>query len=133
MRANSLHKYLIAITAFLAISAIGGGIGLIATNGLGMPTSDLSTSPFGSYIIPGIVLLTVFGGTQTAAAVALWKRHEKASLLTAIAGFGALIWIFVEMYTTPIKHWLQILIFGLAILQLSLVYLRLKILPTKNS
>lgn len=129
MKDSSLRKALIAVTAIMAVSSIGGGIGLIATNGLGMPTSDLSTSPFGSYIIPGIILLTVFGGTQALAAAALWKRHDKANLLTAIAGFGALIWIFVEMYMTPIRHWLQILVFALGIIESSLVMLVLKIIP----
>ena len=128
MREARLRGVLLATTSFMAIIAIAGGIGLIATNGLGMPTSNLSTSPFGSYIIPGIILLTIFGGTQALALAALWKRHNKANLATAIAGFGALIWIFVEMYMTHIRHWLQILVFALGIVELSLVMLVLKIL-----
>lgn len=132
MKEARLSKALLGITSFMAISAIGGGIGLIATNGLGMPVSDLSTSPFGSYVIPGIILLVIFGGTQTLAAIYLIKRHPKANLVTAIAGFGAIIWIFVEMYMTPIKHWLQIAVFVLAIAELSLVFLALKVLPPKG-
>lgn len=128
-----LRTVLITVTIMMAVSAVGGGIGLVATNGLGMPVSDLSASPFGSYVIPGLILLLIFGGTQTLAAIYQLRRSPKADLATAIAGFGAIIWIFVEMYMTPIRHWLQIAVFILAVAQLSLIYIRLNILPPKKN
>ncbi len=129
MHKDTLHKTLIATTAFIAVSGIGGGIGLIADNGLGMPLSNLATSPFHSYLIPGLILLIVFGGTQALAALLLLKRHENANLAAAVAGFGALIWIFTEIYTTHIIHWLQIAYFVLGMVELTLVLLIIGTFP----
>lgn len=41
MKSPIARTLLIVITAFAAISAVGGGIGLIAANGMGIPMAYL--------------------------------------------------------------------------------------------
>jgi hypothetical protein len=63
----------------------------------------------------------VVGGTQFAAAIALLRRQRIALLLSAIAGFGMLIWIFVELAIIRQYSWLQSAYFSLGALELILV------------
>ena len=57
------NTFLIGL-GFLAIGAIGGGILLIVShtgNLIGIPLSEFKNIPFNSYLIPGIILFSVFG------------------------------------------------------------------------
>lgn len=112
---------LTAITVFHALSAVGGGIGILATGGLGMPASLLAGGPFTSFLWPGILLVVVIGGTQTVAAVLLIARRESGLVWSAVAGFGMIIWIFVETGIIRGLSWLQVLYFAGGCLQLLLV------------
>jgi len=125
MPALKLHRLLawtgIVVAAFNALSAIGGGIGMLATDGLGMPLRSLSTSPFTSFVVPAAVLIVVIGGTQVLSATLLLAKREAALLWTSVAGFGMLIWIFVETMVIRGGSWLQVLYFATGTLQLVLV------------
>jgi len=79
-----------------AVSAVGGAIALLATGGLGMPRSMLAGSPFVDFVGPALLLLTVVGGTQVAAAVLLHRRHRAGPALAASAGFVMMTWILIE-------------------------------------
>jgi len=112
---------LVVVSAFNALSAIAGGIGILATGGLGMPLSMLSSGPFSSFTGPGLILLIVIGGTQTVATVLLLRRSPSALAWAAVAGFGMVIWIFVETGIIAGMSWLQALYFATGVLQLALV------------
>ncbi|HEY5783874.1 MAG TPA: hypothetical protein VIT65_03770 [Microlunatus sp.] len=43
---------LVAVTVFHALSAVGGGIGMIVADGLSMPKSLLADTPFTTFTIP---------------------------------------------------------------------------------
>lgn len=120
-----LRISLIFISIFVALCAVGGGVGLIFTNGLGMPASWLSNSPFSSYIIPGLTLLFMIGGIHILSAIWQWKGRYSAPIISAVSGFGLLIWIFTELYIIRQPHFLQAIFFGVAIITLSLVILQL--------
>src|SRR5688500_15540760 len=49
---------LVALEALIALSAIGGAIGLIG-NGAGIPLDWLSRTPFHSWAVPGLLLLAL--------------------------------------------------------------------------
>lgn len=127
MHTSKMHALtfvaLIAITGFQALSAVAGGIGILATGGvgLGMPLSMLEGSPFDSFLWPGVILLVVIGGTQTAATVLLARRRESGLLWSAVAGFAMLIWIFIETGIIRGLSVLQVLYFATGIAQLALV------------
>ena len=122
-------RLLTALTLFGALSALAGAVLAIAANGAGVPLNYLANSPFPSYAVPGFILGVVVGGTQFAAAIALLRRQRIALLLSAIAGFGMLIWIFVELAIIRQYSWLQSAYFALGVLELILVLALLGILP----
>lgn len=112
---------LIVITVFNALSALGGGIAILATNGLGMPLSMLANGPFTSFTVPGLILVVVVGGTQVLSSVLLLLRRDSSLAWTAVAGFGMIIWIFIETGIIAGQSWLQVLYFSTGVAQLVLV------------
>jgi hypothetical protein len=126
---RTVTRLLAALTLFGALSALAGAVLAIAANGAGVPLKYLADSPFPSYAVPGFILGVVVGGTQLAAAIALLRRQRIALLLSAIAGFGMLIWIFVELVIIRQYSWLQSAYFALGVLELILVLALLGILP----
>ncbi|MCU1506352.1 MAG: hypothetical protein QOG18_1732 [Microbacteriaceae bacterium] len=117
------------LTIFGALSAFGGAV-IALSGGGGVPTSYLDGSPFASFVIPGLILGIVVGGTQTVAVVALFQRRSWAPLSCAIAGFGMTIWIFAELAIIGEYFWLQTLYFGLGILELAFVLALLGAVPS---
>jgi hypothetical protein len=95
-RVRSIRVSLAVVAAFCALSAVGGAGAMLLTDGLGMPLSILDSSPFTSFVIPALVLLFVVGGTQSLALVQLLRHRAPALLCSAVAGFGLVIWIYVE-------------------------------------
>ncbi len=112
---------LVVVSVFNALSAIAGGIAILATDGLGMPSSMLAGGPFTTFTWPGLILLVVVGGSQTLAAVLLITRRPSALLWSAVAGFGMMIWIFVETGIIRGLSWLQVVYFATGALQVILV------------
>ena len=112
------QKTLSVLIFLVGVSAIVGGYGIIAENGLGMPRDFLKTSIFHSFFWPGVILFGVVGGTQIFASVALWLNAGFRRELLAIAGFGLAIWIFVQLYIIESAHILQVIYFTIAIFEL---------------
>jgi hypothetical protein len=79
------RRLLIALDAFLAVTAVAGGIGLL-TGILAAPLALLQGSPFGSYIIPGLALLVIVGGSALVATVLMIRRHALGAVLSGMAG-----------------------------------------------
>jgi len=113
---------LVVVTVFNALSAVAGGIAILATGGLGMPISMLASGPFDSFVVPGLILLIVVGGTQAASATLLLARAESSLAWSAVAGFGMIIWIFVETGIIAGISWLQVVYFATGTAQLVLVF-----------
>lgn len=112
---------LVILFLFGAFSAIVGAVMALAFNGAGMPLASLEGSPFNSFVIPGLILGLVVGGTQLLAALALLANRQWSLLAAAVAGFGMLIWIFVEMAVIQGYSFLRAIYFGLGIAELALV------------
>ena len=68
---------------------------------LGFPPGWIETTPFGSYLIPGIYLLVVNGAAMLALAALTVRRHWIAPWLTGTLGVGLIIWIAVEVVMLP--------------------------------
>lgn len=120
-----IRKLLIGVSLFIFISAIAGAVGLIG-GGINIPLSLIEGSVFSSYLIPGLVLGIVIGGTHLVAAFSVWKRRRFAADISAVAGFGLVIWIFVEMYIMEAAHWAHTLYFTCGIIMLALSFLLLR-------
>jgi hypothetical protein len=115
------YRVLVAVTLFQALSAVGGGIGMVAADGLSMPKSLLADTPFSTFLVPGLILAAVVGGTQTVASVLLLRRSPSALLSSAVAGFGMVIWIVAEIGLMHVLTWAQLTYVVSGLLQLVLV------------
>lgn len=118
---TSGRRLLTGLLIFGFVSAAGGGVLGVAFNGAGVPLTYLTGTPFSSYIIPGLILGVVIGGTQAAAAAALIGHHPQRMAAASIAGFGMMIWIFVELAVITEYSFLQAIYFALGIAELALV------------
>lgn len=128
-RARIAVRVLIGCAWFGVISAAIGTVMAVAQNGAGVPIAYLDGSPFDSFVVPGIILGAVVGGTQFATAIALHRRWRFALLTAAIAAFGMLLWIYVELAMIQLYSPLQSIYFAFGIVELVLVLALLGIAP----
>ena len=101
---------LVIAEAFVALSAFGAGaMFMMEPSGrlMGMTVETLARSPFGSYLVPGIVLFVVVGGTQALAAWAEIRRWPRAGWLSVVAGVVLAGWIAVQVAMIGLGHPMQ--------------------------
>ncbi|MFS0871896.1 hypothetical protein [Paenibacillus xylanilyticus] len=123
---------LIILQGFLGIGAIvGGGVLIIDPSGnlINLPNSLLEHSPFGNFLIPGIILLLVLGIMPIVVAISLiahshWGVGEKLNLypdrywawtFSLYTGFALHIWIMVQVYWIQIVSVIHLLYFSWAL------------------
>jgi hypothetical protein len=93
-------KASIVLEVALAVGALAGGLALmIGPRGeiMPLPLSALAGSPFGTYLVPGLILFGVLGLGPLAAAWLVWVRHPLAPIGAVIVGLALLTWIAVEI------------------------------------
>ncbi|MDQ2755967.1 MAG: hypothetical protein M3Y71_05310 [Actinomycetota bacterium] len=125
---STVTRVLTVMLAFGAVSALAGLVIAIPGGGAGFPVSELEGTPFTSFVVPGLLLGVVIGGTQLAAAVAVARSRGTGPLLAGVAGFGMLVWIFTELAMIGYSV-LQTVYFVLGLLELMLVLLLLGVVP----
>ena len=109
--------YLLGVLeAFIALTAIGGGIAML----LGVdkfPVEWLRNTPFSTYTIPALLLAIVVGRSSLIAAVTVFAGREAGVLASMAAGLIMAGWIVVEVVTinTPKPSWIEGLYFGLGL------------------
>jgi hypothetical protein len=97
MASRVLRFLLLSLLAFLALTAVAGGLGLLG--GLVAPPAELlSGTPFGSYLVPGLALLLLVGGGAALAAVLVWRRHRLGLAAALAAGLMILVFEAVEVW-----------------------------------
>lgn len=79
------HILLTLMVAFLAVTAVAGGAALL-TGDIAPGPELLAGSPFNSYLIPGLSLLVLVGGSALVAAFLLLVRHPFGTAASAVAG-----------------------------------------------
>lgn len=136
---RSTRITLLVVEAFVAVTAIAGGLALMIgalvpdlATVLSPPVEYLEGSLFSSYLVPGLALALVLGGIHALAFILLLRRRPSALLASAAAGFAALIWIFVQMMVIPFSF-LQAVYFIAGAVELGLVMLLLGLLPVTPS
>lgn len=113
---------MLAIDAFVALTALGGGVS-IATRLARLPPALLEGTPFGSYLIPGLLLALVVGGSATVATIATILDNDAGAAASAVAGVVMMGWIAGELRLLKQQSWLEALYFaaGLAMTALAVV------------
>jgi len=96
MLARLLRALLVILDAFLALTAIAGGIGLL-TDLNAPPVTDLAGSPFSDYTIPGLALLVIVGGAAVAATLMMLRHHHNATLASGASGVVIVFFEIVEV------------------------------------
>jgi hypothetical protein len=97
---SPLARLVAGLEVFLALGALGGGGLLVAAPDghlLGLPLALLGGTPFGSFLVPGLLLFAVLGvGPAVAAGLTLTARPG-AALATVAVGVALVVWIATEM------------------------------------
>ena len=122
---NILTKILLCLEILIGLSAVGGGLAIMFTDWMKLPSSWLANSPFHSYFFPGLILTCIVGGNYLLAALLTWKKNTYSYQSTGIAAFGLLIWIYTEIYIINQSSFLQTIFFasGIGTLVLLLILL----------
>lgn len=103
---------------------------------LGMPVSYLAGTPFGSYLIPGLLLTFVLGVYPLLAVLLVWLRPEWPAMAwleratdrhwtwttVVIAGLAMMVWIAVQVGMLGASHPLQAFIAALGLMVLLLAF-----------
>lgn len=87
------------LALFSAMSCLTGGVALVISRRgteLLPPLEMLRFTPFRDYLIPGLILMLVVGGTQLVAVVAILRRHKAADLACVLAGAALSGWVIAE-------------------------------------
>ena len=90
----------ISLEIFLGVGAIGGGAALmLGPRGeiIPLPVSALAGTPFGTYLVPGLILFTALGVGSLSAAALAWRRHPIAPLFALGVGLALIIWIAAQI------------------------------------
>lgn len=139
MNTQNTHRplYLLALLSlcllFVGVGGFYGGIAMLGDpNGspLGMPVSDLEVTPFQSYLIPGLILIFVWGCGSLLILASLWSRPQVALLdgfshsvhehwawgLTILLGLALIIWVTVQVFTLPAIAPIQYVMYCLSLL-----------------
>jgi hypothetical protein len=85
---NAVRVVLIILDAIVAVTAIGGGIALAGgLEGERYPAGWLKGTPFSNYLIPGLILAVVVGGSAAAAATLTFTAPGVGAWVSVLAGF----------------------------------------------
>jgi hypothetical protein len=120
-RVGAARLAVVACAATVAVTAWAGALALV---GAGAPTTVLpaellARTPFATFLVPGLLLGLVVGGSSAAAALLAWRRSRYAVDATALAGGALAVWIAVESAIVP-ASWLQLVYGALALALLGL-------------
>jgi hypothetical protein len=85
---------------FVALTAVFGGI-TVAAGMDKFPAGWLTGTVFSSYLVPGLILAVVVGGSATAAAFATLRKRNAGILSSALAGGILLGWLVGERLILP--------------------------------
>jgi hypothetical protein len=114
-----IHPVLIVFTGLLALSAFGGGLALIF-NWNAPPVEQLGNSIFKNFLLPGLSLFLLVGGSALLAMILLIRRSKYALLFANTAGIIIMFFEFVEVMIIGSPEGaarpLQIFYFGLGTL-----------------
>jgi hypothetical protein len=112
----------ITLQVILGLGALaGGGALVLAPDGslLGMPLATLDGTPFGSFLVPGLILFWVLGVAPLVSATLGVARRPIAPLTTVVVGVALVIWISVQVlmigYGHPIQPIYLVLGIGIAV------------------
>jgi len=118
-----LSRVLGGLQTLVGLGAVGGGLALVSDPTgakLGIPLQTIEHSPFSTYLVPGIVLLSVNGLGSLAGAATSFTRYRYSGEVAMALGLFLVAWIVIQVYWMRDIHWLHGLYLGLGLLELVL-------------
>jgi hypothetical protein len=95
---------LFVIEAFIGLSALQGGVALLKGDFLNVaPVNWLAGTPFSDYMIPGLALVIIVGGSAILAAATVFIEREWAVLVSVLAGLIMIVFEVVEVVSVDGK------------------------------
>jgi hypothetical protein len=95
---NLARGALAALDLFAAVTAIGGGVALMARAERDrFPDAWLIGTPFNSYLVPGLILAVAVGGSAAVAAAVTLRDPRRGAAASTLAGLVMLGWICGEI------------------------------------
>ena len=120
------RRWLIEVVlALLGIQAFYGGIQLIR-DAFGLPDDWIDTLPFDSWVIPGLLLMTLIGIPSFGLLGMYVAGNRWADPLTAAFGIGVMAWILVQLFFIPF-FFLQPVVFALGLLLTLVAWSRMRL------
>ncbi|WP_336630497.1 MULTISPECIES: hypothetical protein [unclassified Microbacterium] len=115
---------------FQVVSCLIGGVLGVFLDGAGVPHAWLEGTPFESFVVPGVILGLVVGGSQALALAAQHGHFRVAPGIHAAAGLVMMTWIFAEI--AILRQWspLQGIYFATGLVQVALAVLALGAWPS---
>lgn len=116
MKRNRARIALFAADAFAGLTAVGGGIALATgLEGDRFPPEYLEGTPFSSYVLPGLILAGIVGGSATVAAVVTLRSEKVGGPTSVLAGAIMMGWILGELLilNQPSWTWIELFYFAL--------------------
>ncbi len=117
---NTSHKLAITLTLFTGLNAlIAGFLFIIDPSGdkLGLSVAYLQSSPFTSYLIPGLTLFTVIGIGNLITTIYLLRKKPIASRLLKWNGLLLTGWILIQMIMVRDINFLHIIMGSIGTVQ----------------
>jgi hypothetical protein len=96
MKHKAMRITIFVLVVFGALTTLAGGIGLL-TGAIATPLEWLEGSPFVNYIIPGLALAIIVGGSMLLAAATIFTGREIGVLASGFAGLAMMIFEIVEV------------------------------------
>jgi hypothetical protein len=114
---------LAALAGFVAVTAVGGGIALATRAETDrFPADLLEGTPFTSYLIPGLILAVVVGGSAAVATAATLRRPADGAWASLLAGVVMMGWIVGEVLilAPSARSWIEAVYFALGLVMAGL-------------
>jgi hypothetical protein len=116
MRARNIRIALLIMDAFVAVTAAVGGLALVTgLEGDRFPLNLLESTPFSSYMVPGLILTVVVGGSASIAIAALLRGLDSGAPASIIAGAILMGWIIGEALLLHQPSWFEAFYFALGV------------------
>jgi hypothetical protein len=118
-----MKLFLFFLILFVAVTAtVSGALLAIYPDGslFHVSTVILKTTPFSNFLVPGLILCLVVGGSNILALILHLKAHPLRSSWTITGGIMVVGWVVVQMLLIGAVHWLQFVYLGIGIMILLL-------------
>ena len=114
---SRIRRVTAVLAGFVGVTAVLGGVELITGFPIRQPVEWLAGTPFDSYLVPGLLLAGIVGGSAALAFIAALRADPRWPRAAIVAGVVLCGWIVAEMVlldqpTTPTVAEVAYLVIG---------------------